>query len=162
MIAGPALKLVLAETQLAALRDAARVAYPKEFCGLLIGAERPDNDDAGTVAQVTRIVFADNLDPHPERGFELDPRVLIRELRALREAERAGRGRGERLLGHVHSHPDAPAIPSARDLSQAIETGQIWLIVPVRKGRAGAPRAFQALTGVAGQTKFRPVRLASS
>ena len=148
-------RLHLTRDQLAALRTMAARAYPNEGCALLIGRDRPD----GAGAEVTRIVPAANVDPEPARGFELDPRVLVRELRALREAAK-GRGGDERLLGHMHSHPDAPPVPSARDRAQAFEAGQVWLIVPVRRGRAGAPRAHQALAAADGRMDFQPVALA--
>jgi proteasome lid subunit RPN8/RPN11 len=162
MSIGPASSLALTNDHLAVLRAAAAAAYPNEFCALLFGIDQTDRDGAENSSRVTRIVFADNVDPHPERGFELDPKVLIRELRALREVERAGQGDGERLLGHVHSHPDAAPVPSERDLGQAWEPGQFWLIVPVERGQAGSPSAFQAAANVTGQTLFQPVRLTIS
>jgi proteasome lid subunit RPN8/RPN11 len=161
MSAGPDRLLEVTRDHLSELRAAAAAAYPKEFCALLIGNERAASagGNVARVAELTRIVAAANLDPVPERGFELDPVVLVRELRALREAERKGQGYGERLLGHAHSHPDSPAAPSARDLAQVNESGQIWLIVPVPGGRSGSPRAFEAILDDSGQPMFRPVGL---
>ena len=169
MSATPIARLALAREQMAALKQAAEAAYPNEFCALLIGHDGP----GGAVA-VSRIVPADNVDPEPGRGFELDPRVLFKTMRELRES-----GSAERLVGHAHSHPDAPARPSARDAAQAHEPGLVWLIVPVRKGKAGVARAFLAEAGVGsgvesgaesgtgpgagaageGPSVFRPVRL---
>jgi proteasome lid subunit RPN8/RPN11 len=143
-------RLVLAAEQRAALRAAAESAYPDEFCALLIGTAATASDPA----RVTRIVLADNVAPEPHRGFELDPRVLIAVLRALREAERTGQGGGERLLGHVHSHPDAPARPSATDRALAHEPGLFWLILAVHQGKAGELNGFQAVTGTDGQGDF--------
>jgi proteasome lid subunit RPN8/RPN11 len=151
--------LKLTDDQLETLRSAASAAYPNEFCALLIGVDRPERKTGTTMAEVTRVVLADNVDQRPDRGFELDPRVLVRELRSLREATRGGSRVGERLLGHVHSHPDAPARPSARDLAQAHEAGQVWLIVPVRQGRVGTPRAFLAASDRKGLRKFEPIRI---
>lgn len=162
MTAGRAPRLEIAPDILAAIRLAATQAYPNEGCGLLIGVEEPAHDDGAkgaTVLRVTRLVLAANLAPEPRTGFELDPAVLIAVLRELREAERTGNGSGERLLGHMHSHPDAPAQPSARDLAMAYEPGQVWLIVPVKEGRAGAPHAFQAVADGADATKFRALRI---
>jgi len=156
-------RLAIAEDQITALRTAAADAHPREFCALLLGTgdesgPRPRGDEVA-LWRVTRLVFAANVDPRPERGFELDPSVLIDVLRDLREAERGGCGTGERLLGHAHSHPDALAQPSARDLALIHESGLIWLIVPTHAGQAGAPRAFQAVVDDAGLAAFKPVRL---
>ena len=151
MSPGAALRLAAAQRE--ALARAAEAAYPQEFCALLIGRDRE------AIREVTRLVFAANRDPDPARGFELDPAVLIRELRALREAERRGGGAGERLLGHVHSHPDAAPVPSERDRLQAHEPGQVWLIVPVTQGTAGPPRAFLALHDGTGDARFEPIPL---
>ena len=148
--AGSAPRLVLTADQRAALYATAESAYPNEFCALLIGTAGSASDPA----RVTRIVPADNVAPEPRRGFELDPRVLIKVLRELREAERAGRGAGERLLGHVHSHPDAPARPSAADRALAHEPGLFWLILAVEQGKAGELDAFQAVTAADGQGGF--------
>jgi proteasome lid subunit RPN8/RPN11 len=158
MIGAPPSGLALTGAQIAAIRAAAEVAYPHEFCALLIGVDR-EPASAPPLAEVTRVVFAPNVDPHPDRGFELDPSVLVREMRALRE--RAGRSPypAERLLGHVHSHPDGPARPSARDLAQAFETGQVWMIVPVLQGKPGTPEAFLADLDAQGRALFRPIGL---
>ena len=152
MTARPGPRLTISARDMASLRAAAAEAYPNEFCALLIGMVE------GQRARVTRIVLAANRDPNPRRGFELDPAVLIATLRELREAERAGRSK-ERLIGHAHSHPDAPAIPSATDRAMAHEPGLIWLIFPVEQGRAGPPNAFKAARGAAGKTTFRKVLL---
>lgn len=161
MTVGHAPRLEIAADILAAIRLAAAQAYPNEGCGLLLGIEELVREGAkgSPVLRVTRLVLAANLHPEPRKGFEIDPAVLVSVLRELRETERKGNGSGERLLGHMHSHPDAPAHPSARDLAMAGEPGQIWLIVPVKEGRAGAPHAFQAVVDDANATAFRSLRI---
>jgi proteasome lid subunit RPN8/RPN11 len=157
MTVGHAPKLEIAADIMAAIRLAAAQAYPNEGCGLLLGVEEPAREDAkvGVVLRVTRLVLAANLHPEPRKGFELDPAVLISVLRDLREMELKGSRSGERLLGHMHSHPDALARPSARDLAMAHEPGQVWLIVPVKEGRAGVPHAFQAVVDSGNAMAFR-------
>ena len=135
------------------LRAAAEKAYPNECCALLIGVVAAPP----APARVTRLVFADNVAPDPRIGFELDPKVLIAVLRALREAEAAGPGSGgggERLLGHFHSHPDAPARPSAQDRALAHEPGLFWLIQSVERGGAGELNAFHAIAAADGGGDF--------
>jgi proteasome lid subunit RPN8/RPN11 len=143
---GTAPRLMIGAAHQAALLRAAEAAYPNEFCALLVGRDRGEAE-----AELTRIVPAENVAAAPRTGFELDPRVLIRTLRTLREAERTGEGNGERLLGHVHSHPDAAAEPSARDRALAHEPGLFWLIVAVEGGKAGAINAFQSVEAADGE-----------
>ena len=75
--------------------------YPREACGLLVG-----RDGRVSSARLVR-----NLAQDPDR-FELDP---VEHLRVERWAERDGR----EVLGAWHSHPDAPARPSAADRAAA-------------------------------------------
>jgi proteasome lid subunit RPN8/RPN11 len=51
------------------------------------------------------------------------------------------RGGAERLIGHYHSHPDNPALPSRRDLEMAFEPDLVWLITSVMGGRAAETTA---------------------
>lgn len=136
---------------LARLKAGAECAYPEEFCALLLGRA-----DAGGALNVLRIVPARNVHRFSRRAFELDPKTLVATLRSLREARAKGDGdRPLRLLGHAHSHPDARPVPSARDLALAFEPGQVWAILPVTKGRAGAPRLFQPVPDSRGAMTFR-------
>ncbi len=147
-------RLAMAADHRATLRAAAEAAYPNEFCALLIGVPASGSQPA----RVTRVVLADNVASDPRRGFELDPRVLIGVLRALREGE-GGRAAGERLLGHVHSHPDAPARPSARDRAMAHEPGLFWLILAVEHGKARDLNAFLAVEDRDGAAGFIDARI---
>lgn len=94
------------------LLDAAAQALPEEVCGLLVGQD----------GEVADLVPARNVARDPRRSFEIDPATL---LATYREA----RGRGQRVLGHWHSHPNGRAAPSARDAARALDNGQIWLII---------------------------------
>ena len=62
-----------------------------------------------------------NVDASPHR-YTMDP---IDVLRALHDMER----RRMRLMAIVHSHPDTPPVPSARDLAEAEVPGALSLIV---------------------------------
>ncbi len=154
MTPGAAPQLLLAVEHWDMLRAAAEAAYPNEFCALLIGI-----DDGEGLCRVTRIVPAANVHPQPQTHFELDPRVLVDVLRNLRKVGRAGQEGGERLLGHVHSHPDGPARPSAEDLAQAIEPGMFWVVMAVPRGGVEAIKAFRVVEENGTQVAFQPVRI---
>lgn len=83
-----------------------------ERCGLLLGLPSLIDD----------WLAATNCHLEPERHFELDPAVLI-------AAERAARAGGPAVLGHYHSHPAGPAIPSVADAMAALPDGRLWMIV---------------------------------
>lgn len=153
-------RLIIPADILTAIRAAVAEAYPNEGCGLLVGVEEPGDEAGkeGPALRVTRLILGANRHPEPRKNFEFDPAVLISVLRELREAERAGTGSGECLLGHVHSHPDEAARPSAQDLAMAYELGQVWLIVSVKNGRAGSPHAFQAVGKGPETVRFRVLR----
>lgn len=75
---------------------------PYEACGILTGRN----------GQVLHAYATDNAKQSPVY-YEVDP---DQQERVLREMER----RGERLIGIYHSHPTAPAFPSANDIRQAV------------------------------------------
>ena len=124
--------IALSSAQLDHIRTLAERAYPEECCGLLIGHDRP----GGCVA-VIRIVESANVRRDRARDrFEIDPQIRIAVERELRDGP-------ERVVGHYHSHPDHPALPSATDLEMAFEPSLIWLIVGVTAGRAGEINAYR-------------------
>jgi proteasome lid subunit RPN8/RPN11 len=83
-----------------------------EICGL-IGAR---NGLPGTCYPVR------NIAEQPDCRFALDPEEQINAMRRMRE-------RGEELFALFHSHPAAPAEPSATDLEQAAYPDALYLIV---------------------------------
>lgn len=155
---GASSRLVVTAAQIAQLERLAGAAYPEECCALLVGRRLPG---AAPAHAVTRLVPAANVHPAPRRAFELDPALLFATIRGLREDARGrdgGEG-GELLVGHAHSHPDAPARPSERDRQSAAEAGQIWVIVPVHDGEPGRPEAWRAVADGKGEMSFEPVLL---
>jgi desampylase len=97
---------------IATLLEEARLAHPRECCGLLLG-----KGDRVALAQP-----AANVHPEPMRHFEIDPKALI-------SAHRAARVGGLDVLGYYHSHPSGRAQPSASDQSAASGDGRVWAIV---------------------------------
>lgn len=123
--------LVVPRAVLAAVERAAEAAYPEETCGLLAG--RRDGPE-GLV--ITGFRSSANVAATDRRDtFEVDPAVRFALMRDLE-------GTGTEIVGHYHSHPDHPPVPSAQDLEHAYEPELVWLITTVAQGRAGMTRAF--------------------
>ena len=139
--------IILAAADLDAIAAAAEAAYPHECCGLLAG--RTAAPDA---LRVTRVVPSRNVaEQRRHDRFEVDPQVRFDLMRALA-------GSDERLIGHYHSHPDHPAVPSATDRAMAHEPDLIWLITAVAAGRATATRAWRPVCEDCGFREI-PIRL---
>ena len=120
----------LAAADLAALARAATKAFPEEACALFEGAR-----DA-TVVRIARVHFAPNVAADRRRGFEVDPRLLLRLHRELRGSDR-------NIVGVWHSHPDGSAVPSSTDLARAYDPGLAWVITAVTSAGVGAARAYR-------------------
>lgn len=128
--------------------EAAEAAYPGEACGLLVGRQRPN----GTV-DVMRAHPSANLGKARDR-FEIDPRLWVELARA--------HGRGPiKVVGLYHSHPDAPAQPSAIDLEAAWGEELVWLIVSVAAGEGGDGQAIHVTAHILdhGGRQFRELPL---
>jgi proteasome lid subunit RPN8/RPN11 len=135
-------KLVLPAALGARIEAHARRAYPEECCGILVG--RLENG----AAVVEEVAPGRNVATGRHRRYEVDPAQLVA---AHKESRRAGR----RVLGYYHSHPDRPAVPSARDLEHAWPDTS-YLIVAVAGGEAGELRSFRL---AAGGDRFEEERL---
>jgi len=116
---------------LAAIRAHAIAEYPREACGLVVL----------TKTRAERYIPCRNTAPGTDHFS------LAAEDYAAAEDE-------GRVVALVHSHPDAPARPSAADLVACEASGVPWVIVEVRKGDDGtvatgeihsfAPAGYQA------------------
>tara|TARA_B100000315_G_C14560171_1_gene580112 strand:- start:934 stop:1371 length:438 start_codon:yes stop_codon:yes gene_type:complete len=113
----------LSEQQFKQIQAEAETAYPAECCGLLVGNIRDDSH------RVTRVVPSPNIiaDQAKDR-FEIDPQIHI-------DLERELRGSSDQIIGHYHSHPDHPPIPSETDLKMTYGPTLIWLIAAVKDGK---------------------------
>ncbi len=84
----------------------------QEVCGLV-----------GAVAGVPRQVYpVSNVAAAADHLFAMDPREQIDAMRRMRD-------NGEQLFAIYHSHPHAPASPSATDLQQAAYPEALYLII---------------------------------
>jgi len=100
----------------------AQTAYPCEAVGLLVGRRVRDNWEIHT------LVPAANLATTPATQFVLDPAAWF-------VAERSAVQVGMAIVGIIHSHPDAPARPSAHDSASGDSLGRdiVFLISTITK-----------------------------
>lgn len=105
--------------------------YPREACGMLIGS---DDGSRRTVVDAIAVPNVwENADAQHMR-FTVDPRRQM-------EIERSLEGSGRSIVGFYHSHPDAPAEPSAFDL-EAAWAFYTYVIASVRDARVVEMRAW--------------------
>jgi proteasome lid subunit RPN8/RPN11 len=123
--------LKLSQSHYAALRRHGEETYPHECCGVLLG--RMDGDER----IVTSVARAGNTRTDSAHNrYNIDPKDLIR-------IQRAGRERGEDIIGFYHSHPDHPARWSSTDLAEAHWFGCSYVITSVEKGKAELTNSFE-------------------
>jgi proteasome lid subunit RPN8/RPN11 len=123
--------LKLSQSHYAALRRHGEETYPHECCGVLLG--RMDGDER----IVTSVARAGNTRTDSAHNrYNIDPKDLIR-------IQRAGRERGEDIIGFYHSHPDHPARWSSTDLAEAHWLGCSYVITSVEKGKAELTNSFE-------------------
>ncbi len=113
------------------LESEAEEAYPLECCGLLVGIRGKEGG-----ITVTRVVPSPNMRTEDAtKRFEVDPRLQFELMRHLRE-------KPEAIIGHYHSHPDHPPLPSETDLKMALDPEMTWVIIGVEKGKTNTVKAF--------------------
>jgi proteasome lid subunit RPN8/RPN11 len=102
--------------------DQARLFFPREACGVLIGHER-----SATVT-VTEVLGSANLhERNPESNYILDPKVML-------AAELLAKRQHLDVVGVWHSHPDRPPRPSEKDRSRAWPGWSYVIISTTRSG----------------------------
>lgn len=111
-----------------------------------------ENETCGLIAAknniATRVYPVSNVAGDKQHLFEMDPEEQIHAMKAMREA-------GEELYAIYHSHPDAPASPSATDLQQAYYRDVLYLIISLNTKGVLEMRAYKIQ-----QDNFEPVDLA--
>ncbi len=90
----------------------AQRAEDSEICGLVSTRN----------GQPVRCYPVANAAAQPAHRFRMDPQQQIEAMRQMRE-------RGEELFAIYHSHPDAPALPSATDLREAAYPDTLYIII---------------------------------
>lgn len=121
--------LEFSSTQVAQLVEHARRCYPAEACGLI----------AGRTGRATRT--------YPIRNVERNPRRYRMDAVQQERARARIRANGEELLALYHSHPRAPAYPSARDVELACFPDSAYLIVSLSDPSQPVVRAYRIADG---------------
>lgn len=87
--------------------------YPMEACGLLIGKTATEHVAAAPnfCISVERFVGIPNIAANPRKHFMMEPASLLPYLFDFNKDGNA------QIVGMIHSHPSAAAIPSAEDLN---------------------------------------------
>lgn len=88
-----------------------------------------------------------NIAEHPEQRFLLDPAQQISAMTAMRE-------QGETLFAIYHSHPTAPAQPSATDLEMAAYPEAIYLIISLNTKGILEMRGFKIADKIASEIEL--------
>ncbi len=129
-------RIYLSESQNRRISAHLESAYPHEGAGFLLG-HFVDGYIAATDVVIDDVIPSENSSAEDERHhrFVMTPQAWMR---LEDEADR----RGLRLVGCFHSHPDAPAIPSAFDREHALPNF-LYMIVSVNAGRAGELRSWE-------------------
>jgi proteasome lid subunit RPN8/RPN11 len=124
------MSLAILGTELERIREHARVAYPNECCGALLGKE---------VSAWKFVVEARQVEnaqgESPRNRFLITADVVL-------ENERYARRKGLDILGFYHSHPDHPPVPSEHDLENAWPWFS-YLIVTVNQGHPGEATSWE-------------------
>lgn len=116
----------------------ARLSPRLEVCGFI----------TAKAGRARRCVAVPNVADQPGRRFTMDPASQIRVQRRMRE-------QGEQLFGIYHSHPNAPAQPSATDLRLAAYPDALYIIISLVDPDAPEVRGFRIKQG-----RANPVHLA--
>ena len=84
--------------------------YPEEACGVLLG-ERSGGGDGTALVRTVRVESNAHAGDRGRRFAIASERLLA--------IQREARSAGLEVLGYYHSHPEARAVPSERDLDAA-------------------------------------------
>lgn len=105
----------------------AQLSPDQEICGLVAA------DQHGIPSHCYPI---SNIASTPSNRFELDPRQQIAAMKQIRDQQQS-------LFAIYHSHPTAPALPSATDIDQASYPEAIHLIISLNTKGVLELRAFK-------------------
>lgn len=114
----------------------------EEICGL-ISSKKTGSENSST----TKYYRITNAAKNKAQRFEMDGSEQIAAMKQMRE-------RGEELMAIVHSHPDAPAIPSALDKENNNYPDVYYLVVSLDTKGVLQLRCFLQIEG-----EFKPAEL---
>ena len=129
-------RIYLSEAQKQRIFHQLEQAYPEEAAGFLLG-HMVEGYIAGADVVIDEVVPVDNVSDagKKRRHFVIKPQDWMR-------LEDQADASGLRLIGCYHSHPDAPATPSAFDRENSYPDF-LYIIVAVKKGRATDMRSYE-------------------
>lgn len=100
----------------------------------------PDKEVCGLIGSLNGIAHRcyeiNNIASQPQNRFELDPSEQIAAMAKMRD-------NGEKLFAVYHSHPTAPAFPSAIDIDKAAYPEALNLIISLNTKGVLELRAFK-------------------
>lgn len=108
--------------------ESAEIQIPRKLANQLLHLAQlsPDDEICGLVGGKNGIPSTcypiDNVAGQPQQRFLLDAKQQIAAIKTMRDG-------GEELFAIYHSHPKAPAQPSAYDLETAAYTNTLYLII---------------------------------
>lgn len=130
------------ERVLDAIASHARMEYPRECCGLLLGRD-------GVIAEAVPL---ENMAADAVRRYQICPADYLAQVKACR-------ARGDiAIVGAYHSHPRSEAEPSPTDLEEAF--ANFWFVIagPIDGQAPVRVRAFRLAEGAFAEGALRPVR----
>lgn len=104
------------------------ITLPRTLANQLLtqAQQQPEAEACGLVSardgSPCRIYPITNVAEDTQQRFELDPAKQIQAMKTMRE-------QGEELFAIYHSHPHAPAEPSATDIQQSSYPDALYLII---------------------------------
>ncbi|HVO70731.1 MAG TPA: M67 family metallopeptidase [Aggregatilineaceae bacterium] len=144
------MKLVLPHALHTGIQRYLENAFPNEAGGFLIGRLDGENGEHPEIRVVTETRFAENIFETNEQYH----RYLMEE-EAFQSAEDYADEHNLILLGHFHSHPNSPAVPSEFDRVHALPNF-VYLILSVQHGQAAESLVWLLADD---RSRFDPVAL---
>ncbi|MDX1497224.1 MAG: M67 family metallopeptidase [Salinisphaeraceae bacterium] len=113
---------------------------------------KPENEVCGLLSQgdngQLRSHRIANVAEDPQQAFLMEDAQLVKAMQAIREA-------GEKLFAIYHSHPSAPAVPSAKDLAEAGYPEAWHLIISLNTKGVLELRCWRLVNNEAQETPLR-------
>ncbi|MGY6277512.1 Mov34/MPN/PAD-1 family protein [Methylomonas sp. MgM2] len=122
----------------------AQISPEAEICGLI---------GAGADGIPASCYPVGNQAENPKMRFLLNPSQQIAAMRDMRE-------KNESLFAIYHSHPDAPAEPSATDIEQASYPDAVHLIISLNTKGILEMRAFKIVEKIVSELPLRLIETA--
>ena len=106
----------------------AQISQEQEICGFV--SKNESNEFTCHPVQ--------NIAENPENRFLMEPQSQFNSMKSMRNKD-------EKLFAIYHSHPTAPAIPSATDIEQAAYPDAYYLIISLNTKGVLEMRCFKLL-----------------